>query len=329
MRALVRQIGPAAAWALVLLLVFEAALHCDAWLYRYRSVFAAGRAEDKMRHAARQQPDTLFVGNSRTDNGLSPAAFRAGADLPDRHVAFNLGLPGANTLVLRGVVERLLERGMKPPADVFIALDETLFQDEDSLGYYGFFALRDDLWQDGLHGALFGSWLRSWYYSGNLRQLREPDKLGRFIEATFHEIEPVGGSAERTAGYRQGRSGGFQTAEQLRAQEAGTRAPPDPRMTRHLFDLVERLTRAGSRVHLIAVPMFERASAFGPDAAAGPYADILPALEARGARWLEAPPGRPLQPGDFADPGHLNDSGARVFSTSLGQAFARTAPPRP
>jgi len=316
MRALVRQIGPAAAWALVLLLGFEAALHCDAWLYRYRSVFAAGRAEDKMRHAARQQPDTLFVGNSRTDNGLSPAAFRAGADLPDRHVAFNLGLPGANTLVLRGVVERLLERGMKPPADVFIALDETLFQDEDSLGYYGFFALRDDL-------------LRSWYYSGNLRQLREPDKLGRFIEATFHEIEPVGGSAERTAGYRQGRSGGFQTAEQLRAQEAGTRAPPDPRMTRHLLDLVDRLTRAGSRVHLIAVPMFERASAFGPDAAAGPYADILPALQARGARWLAAPPGRPLQPGDFADPGHLNDSGARVFSTSLGQAFARTRTARP
>lgn len=329
MRALVRHIGPAAAWALVLLLGFEAALHCDAWLYRYRSVFAAGRAEDKMRHAANRQPATLFIGNSRTDNGLSPIAFRAGAGLPDDAAVFNLGLPGANTLVLRGVVERLLERGMKPPADVFIALDETLFQDEDSLGYYGFFARRTDLWDDRLHAALFGSWLRSWYYSGNLRQLREPDKLGRFVQATFSEVEPVGGSAAHTAGYRKGRSGGFQSAEQLRAQEGATHAPPDPRMTRHLLDLVERLAGAGSRVHLIAVPMFERASAFGPDVAAGPYADIVPALQARGARWLETPLSRALEAGDFADPGHLNDHGARVFSSSLGQAYARTRTARP
>ena len=329
MRALVRHIGPAAAWALLLLLAFEAALHCDVWLYRYRSVFAAGRAQDKILHAASQQPAALFIGNSRTDNGLSPTAFRAGAGLADGERVFNLGLPGANTLVLRGVAERLFERGMKPPADVFVALDETLFQDEDSLGYYGFFARRDDLWGDGLHAALFGSWLRSWYYSGNLRQLREPEKLGRFVEATFREVEPVGGSAARTAGYRQGRSGGFQTAEQLRAQEAGTRAPPDPRMTRHLLDLVERLTRAGSRVHLIAVPMFERPSAFAPDAPASAYAEIVPALQARGARWLDAPLSRALEARDFADPGHLNDSGARVFSSSLGQAFARTRTARP
>ena len=49
-------------------------------------------------------------------------------------------------------------------------------------------------------------------------------------------------------------------------------------MTRHLFDLVERLTRAGSRVHLIAVPMFERASAFGPDAALSPGGRRSPAV---------------------------------------------------
>lgn len=313
---------------LAILIVFELVLHSDAWVLRYRSVFAVGRASDKIDFVARQPPEVLCVGNSRADNGLSPEAFATGAGLNPARGIFNLGMPGANTLVLKGAVERLLDGGMAAPADVFITLDETLFQDEDSLGYYGFFASRSDMLEHGFYGALFGSWLRTWYYSSNLRQLREPEKLLRFMSATVSDIDPVGGSAEQTRGYRKGISGGFQTREQLRAQEAGTRAPPDPRMVKALGALVERLVSSGSRVHLVAVPMFERASAFGPAAAPSEYSKVLSLLEARGARWLEVPLTQALQPEHFADPGHLNDGGAVLFSSALGKAWRKVTEKR-
>lgn len=310
---------------LAVLLVFELVLHSDAWVLRYRSVFAVGRASDKVDFVARQSPEVLFVGNSRADNGLSPEAFGAGAGLNPASKIFNLGLPGANTLVLKGAVERLLDGGMTAPAHVFITLDETLFQDEDSLGYYGFLASRSDLLEHGFYSALFGSWLRTWYYSGNLRQLREPEKLLRFMGATVSSIDPVGGSAEQTRGYRKGISGGFQTREQLRAQEAGTRAPPDARMVEALVALVERLVASGSRVYLIAIPMFERASAFGPAAAHSDYSKVLSRLEARGARWLDVRLTQRLGPEHFADPGHLNDGGAVLFSSALGGTWQKLA----
>ncbi|MBP6097735.1 MAG: hypothetical protein KA451_15315 [Methyloversatilis sp.] len=316
----------AAPWiTLAILFVFELVLHSDAWLLRYRSVFAVGRASDKVDFVARQPTEVLFVGNSRADNGLSPEAFAAGAGLNPASKIFNLGMPGANTLVLKGTIERLLDGGMTAPAHVFIALDETLFQNEDSLGYYGFLASRSDLLEHGFHGALFGSWLRTWYYSGNLRQLREPEKLLRFMRATVSSIDPVGGSAEQTRGYRKGISGGFQTREQLRAQEAGTRAPPDPRLVKALVALVERLVGSGSRVYLVAIPMFERTPAFGSAAVPSEYSKVLSRLEAGGARWLEVPLTRRLEPEHFADPGHLNDGGAVLFSSALGDVWQKTA----
>jgi len=319
----------AAPWiALAILFSFEWALHTDAWMLRYRSVFAVGRAGDKIDFVARQSPDLLFIGNSRADNGLSPDAFATGAGLNPATKIFNLGMPGANTLVLKGAVERLLDGGMAAPAQVFIALDETLFQHEDSLGYYGFLASRSDLLEHGFHDALFGSWLRTWYYSGNLRQLREPEKLLRFMRATVSSVDPVGGSAAQTLGYRKGISGGFQTREQLRAQEAGTRAPPDPRQVKALNALVERLVASGSSVHLVAIPMFERAPAFGSAAVPGEYSKVLPQLEARGARWLEVPLTRQLEAEHFADPGHLNDGGAALYSAALGDLWRKMAEQR-
>jgi hypothetical protein len=314
--------GPAAWIALALLASFELALHSDAVIERYRAVFAVGRAADKIAHVERTRPALLLLGNSRADNGVVPDAVLAAAGRPDGVAAFNLGMPGANALVLHGVAERLLAGDASAPADVFITLDETLFQHEDSLGYYGFFADRGELWHSGFRAALFGSLLRTWYYSGNLRQLREPDKLLRFAQASVGEVEPVGGSAARTQGYRAGFKGRFQTREQLMAQEAGTRAPPDPRMIDAMFALVDRLHRAGTRVHLIATPLYGRASAFGPDAEPGPYADMMPALAARGGRWLAVPLPE-LDADKFADPGHLNDSGARLYSAALGRAWAQ------
>ena len=306
-----------AAWVtLALLLCFELALHSDAVLQRYRAVFAVGRAIDKIAYVERTHPALLILGNSRADNGIVPATLLGSSGVR----AFNLGMPGANALVLQGVTERLLARGAPAPADVFITLDETLFQHEDSLGYYGFLASRQTLFKAGFNAELFGSLLRTWYYAGNLRQLREPDKLLRFAQATIGDIEPIGGNAAQTLGYRAGFKGRFQNRAQLMAQEAGTRAPPDPRMIEALLSTVDRLHHAGTQVHLIATPLFGRASAFGPGAAPGPYADLMPLLEARGGHWLEVPHPE-LDADHFADPGHLNDSGARLYSAALGQAW--------
>lgn len=314
-------LGPAAWIALALLACFELALHSDAVLQRYRAVFAVGRATDKIDFVEHARPSLLVLGNSRADNGIAPDALLAAAGSPSGVRAFNLGMPGANALVLHGVADRLLEAGARP-SDVLITLDETLFQHEDSLGYYGFLAERDALLDGGFHAELFGSLLRTWYYSGNLRQLREPDKLLRFAEATVGEVEPVGGGAAQNMGYRAGFKGRFQNREQLMAQEAGTRAPPDPRMVDAMHRLVDRLIKAGVRVHLIATPLFGRESAFGPGAAAGPYAGVTPALEALGARWLRVDVPA-LEPDHFADPGHLNDGGARLYSAALGAAWRK------
>lgn len=322
-RGWIAALGPAAWMALALLACFELALHSDAVLQRYRAVFAVGRAIDKIDFVEDTRPSLLVLGNSRADNGIAPDTLLAAAGSPHGVRAFNLGMPGANALVLQGVADRLLENGVRP-SDVLITLDETLFQHEDSLGYYGFLAEREALLDGGFHAELFGSLLRTWYYSGNLRQLREPDKLLRFAEATVGEVEPVGGGAAQNMGYRAGFKGRFQNREQLMAQEAGTRAPPDPRMVDAMLELVDHLTKAGIHVHLIATPLFGRESAFGPGAAPGPYAGITPALEALGAHWL--PVSTPaLDAEHFADPGHLNDSGARLYSATLGTAWRQEA----
>ena len=56
----------AAFWLVVaILLCFEAALHSDTLVHRYRSVFATGRAMDKVLQVERQTPRILFVGDSR------------------------------------------------------------------------------------------------------------------------------------------------------------------------------------------------------------------------------------------------------------------------
>ena len=61
-------------FALLLLLGVELALHNDTVMHRYRSVFAVGRAMDKLHYVETQPPGVLFLGNSRTDNGIDPRA---------------------------------------------------------------------------------------------------------------------------------------------------------------------------------------------------------------------------------------------------------------
>jgi len=75
--------GLGAAFALFLLLVPEAMLHTDGFFYRYRAVFAAGRAMDKLRYVEATVPTLLIVGNSRVDNGFDPGAIADACARPE------------------------------------------------------------------------------------------------------------------------------------------------------------------------------------------------------------------------------------------------------
>lgn len=322
----------AAIVVLAWLLLFELALHSDAVLWRYRSVFAAGRATDKLRWVQTHRPSVLIAGNSRIDNGVDPLTVGAEIGQAPGQV-FNFGIPGANAIVWEGLIRRLERDGQLGPGGiqtVVLGLDETFFQHEDSLGYYGFFAARETLFDTGLYAAGFGSWMRLWYYAPNLRQLHEPEKALRFLQASVSAVEPVGGGADEHKGYRAGMSHGFQTAEQLKRQEAGTRNPPHPGVLTAFHAMIKRLQQHQVRVFVTATPLLARASALldtdSPQAA--PYRALLAQLQAQGIAMLHADIGH-LEAQDFADAGHLNDRGAQTFSHALGRMLAthlRAAP---
>src|SRR5258705_10973381 len=87
--------GLGAAFALLLWLAAEAALHTDEFSYRYRAVFAAGRAMDKLNYVEANTPTLLIVGNSRVDNGFDPGAIASRLSVENRGQVFNFGLPGS------------------------------------------------------------------------------------------------------------------------------------------------------------------------------------------------------------------------------------------
>ena len=182
-------------FAALILLCAELALHSESIMQRYRSVFAVGRAMDKLHHVEKQPPRVLFMGNSRTDNGIDPRAVSHALGRPAAY-SFNLGLPGANVLIYHGIVERLDARGLLGAQGihtVVLGLDESALQEDNLLGYVGFLADRAVLWESGRYQDWLGSYLRLWSYSANLRQLREPDKVLRFIEASSRQVDPIGG----------------------------------------------------------------------------------------------------------------------------------------
>src|ERR1700720_1151671 len=88
--------GAGFVFALALLAVVEVWLHNDDFLYRYRSVFAVGRAMDKLRYVESQAPAVVIVGNSRVDNAFDPVTVRANLHGIEPGQVFNLGMPGAD-----------------------------------------------------------------------------------------------------------------------------------------------------------------------------------------------------------------------------------------
>jgi len=312
----------AAFWlAATVLLLVEASLHSDAIVHRYRSVFAVGRAMDKILLIERQTPTLLLLGNSRVDNGIDPRTVGRVLQLPESG-AFNMGVPGANAVTIHGILARLNRAGLLGGTGigkVVIGLDESTLQADDSLGYGLFFVDRPRLWEAGLYRTWLGSWLRLWGYSDNLRQLREPEKLLRFLQATVQPVEPVGGGAAEFHGYRAGFEGG-QNREQLQRQEAGTRAPPDPVALATFWRCLDLLRERKVQVVLVFMPMLNRQPLYlqeGP-AEAKPYRIILEQLRARGVPILSQPLAD-LAAGEFINPGHLNDRGAQRFSRALAE----------
>jgi len=311
--------------AIGLLLIVEAWLHTDAFLYRYRSVFAAGRAMDKVRYVESARPRLVVAGNSRVDNGFDPVVLAAGLGLDRPASAFNLGVPGADARALHEIFRRLDRQGLLGDggiSHVVLGLDESLLQADDALGYRLFFGQPGDLLRQGELAAALGSLVRLWGYAPNLKQLREPEKAIRFVRATLGEIDPVGGGASEHLGYRAGFGAEqFQDAAQLARQEAGTRAPPQPQVTASLYALLDLLERRRVRVAIIVPPLLNRDSLYADrgDPAAKPYLRVGAQLKGRGLEPLILDRGEARNPAEFVNAGHLNDRGAKRFSALLAQ----------
>jgi len=333
LRDLTKCPGLGVAFALLLLLAAEAALHTDAFLLRYRAVFAAGRAMDKLRHVESDAPRLLIVGNSRVDNGFDPGviATRLGADNPGR--IFNLGLPGSDTRTLYGLLTRLDRQRMLGPSRieaVVIGLDEGYLQPADSLGYEVFFADRATMLVMGEYRDLMRSLVRLWGFSDNLKELREPAKLERFIQASRGSVEPIGGGAAQFAGYRAG-FGGLQDAAQMGMQEVGSKKPPDPARIDYLNRSLDLLRARGVRVAILYPPLLNRDVLYltPDDAAAKPYLEVAQQLRARGMPLIGLEPGIRRDPAEFINAGHLNDRGAKRFSVLLAEQLAALWPDLP
>jgi len=313
--------GAGALCALGILLLVEASLHSDVFMHRLRSVFAVGRAFDKVLYVKQRPPQILVLGNSRTDNGIDPATLAA--SLSPGLGAFNLGLPGANATALLGIARRLDAESLFGPGRierVLIGLDESLLQAGDSLGYEVFFVV-PDLWKDGFSDFL-RSRLRLWGYADNLKQLREPAKLIQFLDALRRPVEPIGGGAPERQGYRPG-FGENQDAGQVARQEAGSTAPPDEKVSSDFRALLDLLEKRKVQVAVVFPPLLSRSVLYLEPQHPGskPYLAIRKDLAARDIPMFALAPSTELLPTEFVNAGHLNDVGAQRFSEGLGLAL--------
>lgn len=306
---------------LLLLALAETWLHTDDFLYRYRSVFATGRAFGKLHYVESLPPALLVLGNSRVDNGFDPRTLLEGgaADI----TGFNMGMPGVNAGILYGLVKRLAAEGTlgaKSVRTVIIGLDESLLQTEDTLGYGVFYADPAWLWQNRDWRGMLAQDIRLWGFSANLKQLREPGKALEFIQASFASVEPIGGGAAEHLGYRAGFSG-LQDAEQVRRQQESFDKPPDSVQVKALFATVALLQQHGVQVAVVYPPLLNRELLYLAPQLPGalPYIAVARQLSALGIPLLALEPGTQRDPGMFINPGHLNDRGAQYHSRLLAR----------
>lgn len=309
--------------ALLLLMCIEALLHTDAFLYRYRSVFAAGRAMDKVL-AFEAKPTTLLIlGNSRVDNGVSPDTMRQATGLD----AFNLGLPGAEACNIEGVVLRLDRNGVFAAGrtrHVLFGLDEGFFQRTGGLGYEVYFDDRERLLAHDRYRDWLRSAIRLWGYADSLRTLQEPAKFVQAVQASLGEVESWGGNASRTSGFRAADEVVNQDASQIESQAGTTHRPPDPQVLECFWATTERLKAAQVGVSVFFTPALHTSNAFNTDAvtADSPYSRMKGEFIARGIGVMDIDTRSIIAGKFFANPGHLNRKGATQFTTLLAAHFS-------
>jgi hypothetical protein len=285
---------------------------------------------DKVLYVENARPVMLILGNSRADNGFDPGIVARVMGRTSPGSVFNMGLPGADARVLMGILLRLDRAGAlggEGIKQVVISLDEALLQKVDTLGQEVFFADRPTLWRDGEYHDWLRANLRLYGYSENLRQLREPGSLSRFVQALRQDTDPVGGSARLHAGYRAGIGGLQDNAAALR-QEAGSRNPPDAGNLTHFWRMVALLRERGVEVAVTFPPLLTRnvlyMTAESPEAA--PYQAVLRELRRWDVPIIVLDREVPRRPAEFVNAGHLNDLGAQRYSALLGDALAAIWP---
>lgn len=313
--------------ALLILLGLELYLHNEDFLHRYRSVFATGRAADKINYTINRKPQLIFVGNSRVDNAVNPKILIDALRL-DSQSAFNLGIPGVNTLVLSGIAGKLVDRqlpGNRPPVIVLLGLDETLFTLADQLNYSVFFADRWQLLLDGNFKLLGSSVLRTWGYSNNLKGLREPGRLRDFFKATLTDQEPWGGPLKNNLGFR-AKEGVL--SEQEAARIPGENPIPhlDPVTIDYFYRFIASLQKEGVTIAVFYPPLYGRKTAFEQAGNYSEYQKILQFLEKRNVTVIKNKGEVDFKREDFLNAGHLNKYGAEKYTLFLADSIQRLWP---
>ena len=320
--------GKGAIIGLLVLLGVELYLHNDDFLHRYRSVFAVGRAADKITHVVKMQPTIVFMGNSRVDNGIAPAVVSSTLNLRQGEV-FNLGIPGQNTRVLSGVVRELERRGALSAVQlqcVMIGLDATLFFPVDDLNYSVFLADRWEMAAAGEYRDLFSSVFRLWGFSPNLKGLRDPARIQDFMAATLTDRDPWGGSVQDNLGFRAKQERLTPAhGNEVPAQETPEALDNQPRA--YLLTAIDRLLAHGISVGVFFTPQYRRSNDFeldGPDN--DTYRQLLGDIKDRGVALIHVADMGTYEAGLFSNPGHLNEEGAHRYSSALAQAMHGRCP---
>jgi hypothetical protein len=312
---------------LLILCSFELYLHNDDFLERYRSVFAVGRAADKINFVAKTQPTMVVMGNSRVDNGINPGVIASSLHL-NRGEVFNLGIPGQNTRVLSGVM-KILARKKALVSNrlrfVAIGIDETLFTPEDNLNYSVFFADRLDALFFHEPVVLLGSVFRMWGYSDNLKGLREPGRMRDFLIATIADREPWGGSVSSNLGYRAMES--TLNAQQANSTFIASKYPTlEPSSVAYFFKAIDELLKNNIKVGVFFTPQYRRSNPFASAREDDEYQGILRRLRKHGVEIFITPKTTDYSAVVFSDPGHLNKTGAEKFSRELSAVIQQRWP---
>lgn len=305
---------------LLILLAFELYLHNEDFLHRYRSVFAVGRAADKIEYAAQVQPGIIFLGNSRVDNGIAPKVVASTLGVQKEEV-FNLGIPGMNTRVLYGVIRKLEQRKALAPKItrcVLIGMDSTLLTTEDTLNYSVFLADRFKMLKYEEYRPLLASIFRMWGFATNLKGLREPAKLRDFFAATLSDRDPWGGNVHDNLGFR-AKKEKLDNRKTIPDFDVGEKTTPFPKVSvRYLLDTVDLLQARGVKVGIFFPPQFAHTNIFERNDNLSPSAtNLLAAFKSRNIGIYSVVSAGEFPAQLYANPGHLNEDGAIRYSRAL------------